>query len=97
MRVRNQDALRRPYSYEFTLRQELLLEKGASVLGHLFRFKRQRGIIGWEDPVSVLYGLVWSAKRDILISKTESELDQIEGQFNLADLFISKIGGSVNV
>lgn len=31
------------YSYEFTLRQELLLEKGASVLGHLFRFKRQRG------------------------------------------------------
>ena len=85
------------YSYEFTLRQELLLEKGASVLGHLFRFKRQRGIIGWEDPVSVLYGLVWSAKRDILISKTESELDEIEGQFNLADLFISKIGGSVNV
>ena len=75
-------------SYEFTLRQEVLPEKGASVLGDLFRFQRQKGITDREDPVSVLYGLVWSAKRDILISKTESELDQIEGQFNLADLFI---------
>lgn len=84
-------------SYEFTLRQEVLLEKGASVLGDLFRFKRQMGITDREDPVSVLYGLVWSAKQDILMSQTESELDQIEGQFNLADLFVSKIGGGADV
>ena len=29
-------------SYEFSLWQEVLLEKGASVLGDLFRLKRQR-------------------------------------------------------
>lgn len=84
-------------SYEFTLRQEVLLEKGAAVLGDLFRFQRQKGITDREDPVSILYGLVWSAKQDILMSQTESELDQIEGQFNLADLFVSKIGGGADV
>ena len=54
--------------YEFSLRQEVLLEKGASVLGDLFRFKRQHGITDQADPISVLYGLVWSAKQEILIS-----------------------------
>ena len=64
--------------YEFSLRQEVLLEKGASVLGDLFRFKRQHGITDQADPISVLYGLVWSAKQEILISETETELEQIE-------------------
>ena len=77
--------------YEFSLRQEVLLEKGASVLGDLFRFKRRHGITDQSDPISVLYGLVWSAKQDILISETETELNWIEGQFNLADRFITKI------
>lgn len=80
-------------SYEFSPRQEVLLEKGTSVLGNLFRLKWQRGITDREDPVSILYGLVWSAKQDILMSQTESELYQIEGQFNLVKLFVSKIGG----
>lgn len=40
--------------YEFSLRQEVLLEKGASVLGDLFRFKRQHGITDQADPISVL-------------------------------------------
>ncbi len=42
--------------YEFSLRQEVLLEKGASVLGDLFRFKRQHGITDQADPISVF---VW--------------------------------------
>lgn len=82
--------------YEFSLRQEVLLEKGASVLGDLFRFKRRYGITDQTDPISVLYGLIWSAKQDILISKTESELEQIEGQFDLASRFITKIERSTN-
>lgn len=65
-------------SYALSLRQEDLLEKGASVLGDLFRLKHQRGVTDREDPVSILYGLVWSAKQDILMSQTESELDRIE-------------------
>ena len=75
---------------------EVLLEKGASVLGDLFRFKRQHGITDQADPISVLYGLVWSAKQEILISETETELEQIEGQFNLANRFISKMAGGLN-
>ena len=82
--------------YEFSLRQEVLLEKGASVLGDLFRFKRQHGITDQADPISVLYGLVWSAKQEILISETETELEQIEGQFNLANRFIAKMAGVLN-
>ena len=94
--------------YEFSLRQEVLLEKGAlsaqagflvkgaSVLGDLFRFKRQHGITDQADPISVLYGLVWSAKQEILISETETELEQIEGQFNLANRFIAKMAGGLN-
>ena len=70
-------------SYEFSLWQEVLLEKGASVLGDLFRLKR--------------YGLVWSAEQDILMSQTESELDQIKGQFNLVNNFVSKIGGDTDL
>lgn len=77
--------------YEFSLRQEVLMEQGASVLGDLFRLKRAQGVNRRTDPVSVLYELVWSAKQDILMAKTVSELDRIEGQFNLAGQFLSKI------
>ena len=73
--------------YEFSLRQEVLLEKGASVLGDLFRLKRETEQ-DRHHPLSVMYGLVWSAKQDILTAKTETELAQIEGQFDLANRFL---------
>lgn len=78
--------------YEFSLRQEVLMEQGASVLGDLFRIKRAQGIAGHTDPVSVMYELVWSAKQDILMAKTQSDLDRIKGQFDLANGFIAKSG-----
>ena len=73
--------------YEFSLRQEVLLEKGASVLGDLFRLKRETER-DRRHPLSVMYGLVWSAKQDILTAKTETELAQIEGQVDLANRFL---------
>lgn len=76
--------------YEFSLRQEVLLEKGASVLGDLFRFERETGQ-EQRRPVSIMYGLVWNAKQNILTAKTETELAQIEGQFDLANRFLSGI------
>lgn len=75
--------------YEFSLRQEVLMEVGASVLGDLFRYGEEKNIESRSDPVSILYGLVWNAKQDILLSKTEAELEQIEGQFHLARDFLS--------
>jgi len=77
--------------YEFSLRQEVLLEKGASVLGNLFRYKRENHITDNSHPVTIMYSLVWSAKQDILMAQSESALDQIEGQFNLANSFISEV------
>lgn len=74
--------------YEFSLRQEVLLEKGASVLGDLFRCRRETEQ-GQHHPLSVMYGLVWSAKQEILTAKTETELARIEGQFDLADRFLA--------
>ena len=75
--------------YEFSLRQEVLMEVGASVLGDLFRYSEERNIESESDPVTILYGLVWNAKQDILLAKTEAELDQIEGKFRLARNFLS--------
>ena len=40
---------------------------------------------------------MWSAEQDILMSQTESELDQIKGQFNLVNNFVSKIGGDTDL
>ena len=75
--------------YEFSLRQEVLLEVGSSILGDLFRYSEEKGIEDDADPVSILYNLVWNVKQDIILSKTESELEQIEGQFHLARDFLS--------
>ena len=52
--------------YEFSLLQEVLLEKGAGVLGDLSRYKRQNRIEERTHPVAILYSLVWNAKQDIL-------------------------------
>ena len=60
--------------YEFSLLQEVLLEKGAGVLGDLSRYKRQNRIEERTHPVAILYSLVWNAKQDILSAKSKEEL-----------------------
>lgn len=77
--------------YDFSLRQEVLMEVGASILGDLFRYGEEKNINDDTDPVSILYNLIWNAKQDIILSKTEAELEleQIEGQFHLARNFLS--------
>lgn len=82
--------------YEFSLRQEVLLEKGAAVLCDLFQYKRQQQIVEETHPIAVMYSLVWAAKQDILTAKTEAALEQIEGQFNLADRFLTGIEAGAN-
>lgn len=77
--------------YEFSLRQEVLLEKGASVLGDLFRYKCENGVQESEHPISIMYSLVWAAKQDILLAKSEAELEQIEGRFDLARRFLNGV------
>ena len=80
--------------YEFSLQQEVLLEKGAAVLGELFRYEQEQNLSDLSHPVTVMYDLVWSAKQDILLAKSETELAQIEGQFNLANRFLTELGAS---
>ena len=65
------------------------MEVGASILGDLFRYSEEKQIESDADPVSILYNLIWNAKQDIIISKTEEELEQIEGQFSLARNILS--------
>ena len=60
------------------------MEVGASILADLFRYSEEKNIDNDADPVSILYDLIWNAKQDILLSNTETELEQIEGQFRLA-------------
>ena len=91
--------VRRMSKYEFSLRQEVLLEKGASVLGDLFRYEWENGISATEDlkhPVGVMHDLVWSAKRDILSAETEEDLVKIETEFDLANRFLNGIGAIAN-
>ncbi len=76
--------------YEFSLRQEVLLEKGADVLGDLFRYERAQGTKG-SSSISVLYDLVWTAKQNILLARSENDLSAIEGQFDLAHAFLNRI------
>ncbi len=80
-------------NYEFSLRQEILLEKGADILGRLFHFARNHNISlsDKKNPVNVIYSLVWEAKSDILSASTESDLDHIETQFDFARRFYSGI------
>ena len=78
--------------YEFSLRQEVLMEVGASILGDLFRYSEENKIENDADPVNILYYLIRSAKQDIVLSQTEEELERIEGQFYLARNFLSDLG-----
>ena len=82
--------------YEFSLRQEVLLEKGAEVLGDLFRYKRRERISDDTHPVSVMYSLIWTAKQDIMTADSEAALEQIEGQFDLANRFLVGIESGTN-
>lgn len=75
--------------YELSLRQEVLMEVGASILGDLFRYSEKNKIEDDDDPVSILYNLIRSAKQDVILSQTEAELEQIEGKFCLARDFLS--------
>ena len=75
--------------YEFSLRQEVLLERGADILGSLFRYKQKKGIIDKNDPVSIMYSLVWKAKQDILRAKTVDDLIGIDSKFDMASRFAS--------
>ena len=81
--------------YEFSLRQEVLMEKGAD----LYRYEWANGISATEDlthPVVVIHDLVWSAKRDILSAQTEEELAKIEAEFDFAGRFLIGIGATTN-
>ena len=77
--------------YEFSLRQEVLMEKGADILGNLFQYERAQNSMEKSQPIAVLYELIWNAKQDILLAQSEHDLAVIEGQFDLARTFLSRI------
>lgn len=77
--------------YEFSLRQEVLLKKGVSILADLFRYAQEKNLTEQDHPVQVIYDLAWTAKSDILLATSEKDLDRIEGQFNLTKKFLSRI------
>lgn len=77
--------------YEFSLRQEVLMEVGTSILGDLFRYSEENKVENDADPINILYYLIRSAKQDVILSQTEAELEQIEGKFCLARDFLSGI------
>lgn len=78
-------------AYDFSLRQEVLLEKGASVLSDLFHYRKNSQLNDLSHPVNILYKQIWAAKQDILQAKTEAELEQIDGKFELAHSIISSM------
>lgn len=82
--------------YELSLLQEVLMEKGANVLGDLFRYEQANHITEQSHPVLVMHDLVWAAKQDILSAETETDLAQIEGQFLLADQFLGRMNGTAH-
>jgi len=81
--------------YEFSLQQEVLLEKGAAVLGDLFRYELVNGISMQKDPITVMHDLIWSAKEAVLRAKSETDLVQIEAQFDFANRFLMGLGANV--
>lgn len=77
--------------YEFTLKQEVLMEKGADVQGEVFRFQRQAPSASLGKATGILYELVGVAKHDILTAKNESELNCIESKFDFARSYITEL------
>lgn len=85
--------------YEFSLRQEILMEKGAAVLGDFWRYEWSNNISAVDtlsNPVVVMHDLVWTAKRNILLAKTEDELLQIQSVFGVAESFLAGIEVNTN-
>ena len=79
--------------YQFSLRQEILLDKGAAILAGFFHYARDYNIPleDRQNPINVISDLVWDAKSNILGSSTEAELDKIEAQFDFARRFYKEI------
>lgn len=77
--------------YEFTLKQEVLMEKGADVQGEVFHFQRQAPSASLGKAVGILYELVGVAKHDILTAQSENELNCIESKFDLAREYINEL------
>lgn len=84
-------------NYEFSFRQEVLMEKGAAVLGDLFRFEHEQKSADETQSASLLYDLVWTAKQDILLARSERDLAMIEGKFDLAHNFLNRLEVRENV
>lgn len=84
--------------YEFSLKQEVLWEKGADVLGDLFRYGLDHDIPVSDTmhPVSILYWIVWKAKQNIIRTETEDGLHRIEGQFDCAREFLAVMKEGAN-
>ena len=78
---------------EFSFRQELLLEKGAEVIGDYMRYENKMNLNDAKNPICILHDLVWNAKQDILAATTPEELDKIEGKFILADQILKSVEG----
>ena len=76
---------------EFSFRQELLLVKGAEVIGDYMRYENKMNLNDAKNPICILHDLVWSAKQDILAATTPEELNKIEGKFILADQILKSV------
>ena len=44
-------------AYEFSLLQEVLMEKGSAVLGDLFRFRNDNNVCDRKDPTAAMYSV----------------------------------------
>lgn len=81
--------------YQFSLQQEILLDKGAAILAGFFHYARDYNIPleDRQNPINVMYSLVRDTKHNILLASTENDLDKIEAQFDFARRFYRKISG----
>lgn len=74
-----------------SFRQELLLEKGAAVIGDYMRYENKMNLNDEKNPICILHDIVWEAKQDILAATTLDELDKIEGKFILAEQLLKRV------
>lgn len=81
--------------YQFSLHQEILLDKGADILAGFFHYARDYNIPleDKQNPINVMYSLVRDAKHNILLASTETDLYKIEVQFDFARRFYKEISG----
>ena len=55
--------------YEFSLRQEMLLGKGADILGGLSLYSKKNNIptSDYADHIHVMYSQMWESKHDTVV------------------------------